>query len=53
MPLYRVLLQHLTSLQASTALLCTHLHRRPSAHEAWFLRCWQVEITFQVVHPHT
>jgi len=37
---------------ASRALLCTQLEQEPVAILQWFLRRWQVEVTFQEVRTH-
>ncbi|MCY4522472.1 MAG: hypothetical protein OXC13_17065 [Caldilineaceae bacterium] len=34
------------------ALLCTDPQCRPHAIVAWFLRRWQIEVTFQAVRAH-
>lgn len=51
-PLRWVLLRDPTGVRAPTALLCTDPQRGPHTMVAWFLRRWQVEVTFQAVRTH-
>ena len=45
-PLRWVLLRDPAGVRATTALLCTDPQRAPHTMVAWFLRRWQVEVTF-------
>ena len=51
-PLRWVLLRDPAGARAPTALLCTDPQRGPHTMVAWFLRRWQVEVTFQAVRTH-
>lgn len=51
-PLRWVLLRDPAGVRAPTALLCTDPQRAPHTIVAWFLRRWQVEVTFQAVRTH-
>lgn len=52
MPLRWVLLRNPAGVRAPTALLCTDPQRASHTKVAWFLRRWQVEVTFQAVRTH-
>ena len=51
-PLRWVLLRDPAGIRAPMALLCTASRCRPHRIVAWFLRRWQIEVTFQAVRAH-
>ena len=51
-PLRWVLLRDPAGVRAPMALLCTDPQRAPHTMVVWFLRRWQVEVTFQAVRTH-